>query len=623
MDFDAAINTGERPRHATPGQSSGTTPEDHERQAAHERGKSLGARRRSQSRRDSESVQEAAQRAFPFLAENVRDYAVFLLSPEGVITFWGEGARLMKWWTREEAEGGHLRMMYLSGGSEDGRAEDHLREARERGEYTGEGQRVRRDGSTFWAGVTLTALRDGEGTLLGFAKVARDLTARRAADAALQAAVHSDAARGRAEEESRATRGHLASMSHELRTPLGAIQGYTDLLTMEAAGPLTQKQRDYLERIRTASDHLLGLIGEVLDYSRLAAGGLSVDRDVARIGPVVEAALALVEPQAAAKGLGLSNAVSGMAAETRYLGDAGRVRQILINIVGNAVKFTPSGGEVRVSAGAMQSPPEKAVVPGTGPWVYIRVEDNGPGIPEERLEAVFEPFRQANVNDSQKFGGTGLGLAISRRLARLMDGDLTVHSEVGRGSSFFLTLPAATAEFLAPSAAEQRPDATDDQRAQLREDLKNAMLTEADAILGAFVQRLRSDPDTRSAREMSDWELLDNMATFLSAIADTLANADTVKGGEAESEQEGMSIPELLGTQHGMHRYVSGWTEAEVRREFAILREEVTAAVRRKVRREGEEEEEAMTGVTVILDAAERTSLAGYQAAWSRRASDS
>jgi PAS domain S-box-containing protein len=557
---------------------------------------------------------------FPFLAENVREYAVFLLDPAGVITFWGESARLMKWWTREEAEGAHLRLLYLGGGSEDGRAEDHLREARERGEYTGEGQRVRRDGSTFWAGITLTALRDREGTLLGFAKVARDLTARRAADAALEAAIQSDVARGRAEEESRATRGHLANMSHELRTPLGAIQGYTDLLTVESAGPLNEKQRHYLERIRIASDHLLGLIGEVLDYSRLAAGGLSVARAVSRVGPAIEAALELVEPQAAAKGLRLSNAVSSMAAETRYCGDAGRVRQILINILGNAVKFTPSGGEVRVSAGSIQNPPGKAVLPGAGPWVYIRVEDSGPGIPEERLEAVFEPFKQANVSDSQKFGGTGLGLAISRRLARLMGGDLTVHSEVGRGSSFFLTLAAAAAELLAASGNYVRANAMDDPRAQLRADLKNAMLTERDAILSAFLQQLRSDPGTLSAREMADWDLVDPIATFLSTVADTLADVDMVKGGEVESEQEGMSILELIGTQHGMHRCMSGWAEAEVRREFAILREEVTGAVRRKVRRELEDE--AVAGVTVILDTVERTSLAGLsRAAWPRRAS--
>jgi PAS domain S-box-containing protein len=133
--------------------------------------------------------------AFAALAENVRDYAIFLMEPTGVICFWGEGARLMKWWTREEAEGSHLRFLYPQDGADDGTAEGHLAEAAEKGEYTGEGRRIRGDGSTFWAGVTLTALRDASGKLMGFAKTTRDLTVRRAAEAALAIAWSAHAAR--------------------------------------------------------------------------------------------------------------------------------------------------------------------------------------------------------------------------------------------------------------------------------------------------------------------------------------------------------------------------------------------------------------------------------------------
>jgi PAS domain S-box-containing protein len=133
--------------------------------------------------------------AFAALAENVRDYAVFLMDRDGVITFWGEGAHLMKWWTKEEAEGAHLRCLYPEGGSQDGTAEEHLREAEVEGEYIGEGCRVRRDGSTFWAGITLTALRDPDGNLIGFAKTTRDLAARRAAEDAVNTAHAAHAAR--------------------------------------------------------------------------------------------------------------------------------------------------------------------------------------------------------------------------------------------------------------------------------------------------------------------------------------------------------------------------------------------------------------------------------------------
>jgi PAS domain S-box-containing protein len=139
-----------------------------------------------------------ADPAFMALAENVRDYAIFLMDSRGVILYWGEGARLMKWWLKEEAEGGHLRMLYPEEGSEDGTAEGHLRDAERLGEYVGEGQRVRRDGSTFWAGVTLTALRDEEGKLFGFAKVTRDLQSRRAIEMAVATTHAAQSARDKA-----------------------------------------------------------------------------------------------------------------------------------------------------------------------------------------------------------------------------------------------------------------------------------------------------------------------------------------------------------------------------------------------------------------------------------------
>jgi PAS domain S-box-containing protein len=142
--------------------------ESHERNAALARGAAwVGA-----DASDRAAAEMPA--AFALLADNVRDYAVFLLDPDGRITFWGEGARLMKWWSKPQAQGAHLRLLYPDGGSEDGTAESHLQTAVERGEYTGEGHRVRSDGSTFWAAVTLTALRDRQDQLLGFAKVTRD-----------------------------------------------------------------------------------------------------------------------------------------------------------------------------------------------------------------------------------------------------------------------------------------------------------------------------------------------------------------------------------------------------------------------------------------------------------------
>ncbi|MBW3655384.1 MAG: PAS domain S-box protein [Gemmatimonadetes bacterium] len=382
-----------------------------------------------------------AQRAFIALADNVRDYAIFLMDPEGIIIYWGEGARLIKWWTPDQMEGAHFRVLYPDGGAEDGTAEGHLAEAARRGEMVSEGQRIRSDGSTFWAGATLTALRDANGELQGYAKLTRDLTAAHAADAALRAAKEATETGRKVVAENRAKGAFLATMSHELRTPLQAIIAYADLLDMEIAGPLNETQRTQLARIRVSSRHLLGLATEVLDLSRLDVGGLPVRPAAHGLGPTAEEALLLVTPQADAKGLTLTSSVAGSAADLCYWGDEVRVRQILVNLLANAVKFTPSGGRVTISAGATQQAPPDAHLGGPGPWVYVRVEDNGKGIPADLLGTMFEPYEQmANATAE----GAGLGLAISQRLARLMGGDLTATSTEGVGSSFFLWLENST-----------------------------------------------------------------------------------------------------------------------------------------------------------------------------------
>ena len=169
-------------------EESGQGRESQEREAAWRRGREGGRPAAGGGQGDASQPPaadpELAHRAFTALAENVRDYAIFLLDPDGIIRYWGEGAHLMKRWTRAEAEGAHLRLLYVDGGSEDGTAEGHLLEAAQRGESVSEGRRIRRDGSTFRAHITLTALRSVDGTLLGFAKVTRDITGRQEAAAA-------------------------------------------------------------------------------------------------------------------------------------------------------------------------------------------------------------------------------------------------------------------------------------------------------------------------------------------------------------------------------------------------------------------------------------------------------
>jgi PAS domain S-box-containing protein len=415
--------------------------ETHERQAAWWRGDihhEQGPRYTAPPQSD-ELIAVRAHRLLSVLGDNVRDYAIFLLDANGIIRYWGEGARLMKWWTKGQAHGAHLRLLYPDGGSDDGTAEAHLQVAAEHGEYSGEGLRVRSDCSTFWAGVTLTALRDDDGALIGFVKVARDLSAQHAIEAALKA--HGAAeARNIADEAQRLRNLFLASVGHEIRSPLTALLGYLSMLEDESGG--RERQRAYITRIRLSATHLMEIVNDLLDVSRLEAGRFPLTLAAGRIGRAIDAALSDIAPQAASNQIPVVNSVSGSAADMPYWGDETRVRQILSNLLSNAVKFTARGGRVTVSAGSAETAsPESAA--GPGPWVYVRVEDTGQGIEPERLDAIFEPYVQASARDAER--GSGLGLAISRRLARLMGGDLSVHSEVGVGSTFVLWLPVAPA----------------------------------------------------------------------------------------------------------------------------------------------------------------------------------
>ena len=236
-------------------------------------------------------------------------------------------------------------------------------------------------------------------------------------------------ARESAEAANRAKSDFLSAMSHELRTPLNAIGGYTELLEMEIRGPVTDAQRIDLERIRRAQRHLLALVSDILNFARIEAGRIDYRIGPVPVGPLIVELQELMEPQARAKGLSLER--GGGDSDLAVLGDGERVWQILLNLLGNAVKFTDAGG-VRIDAEA------------DGDAVRISVVDSGRGIPQDRLEAVFDPFVQVDRGlTAEGQQGIGLGLAISRELAHAMSGTLTATSQPGAGSTFVLTLPRA------------------------------------------------------------------------------------------------------------------------------------------------------------------------------------
>ncbi|HEU4558548.1 MAG TPA: HAMP domain-containing sensor histidine kinase [Longimicrobium sp.] len=236
-------------------------------------------------------------------------------------------------------------------------------------------------------------------------------------------------ARAEADAANRAKADFLAVMSHELRTPLNAIGGYAELLEMGIRGPVTDAQRKDLGRIQLSQKHLLGLVNEVLSYAKLETGTVQYDLQNVPVREPMLSAEALVVPQARAKGLEL--VVSACEPELAVRADEEKLRQILVNLLTNAVKFTPPAG--RISMGCQ---PDHTVC-------RFQVTDTGIGIPADELESVFQPFVQVRSDLTRTQEGTGLGLAISRELARGMGGDLTAESTPGVGSTFELVLPRA------------------------------------------------------------------------------------------------------------------------------------------------------------------------------------
>jgi signal transduction histidine kinase len=218
----------------------------------------------------------------------------------------------------------------------------------------------------------------------------------------------------------------LASMSHELRTPMNAVLGYTRMLLMNVYGELPEKVRDVHQRIDKSGRHLLGLINDVLDFSKIEAGQLTLSTNLFSLKEVVQAIVAGTQPLATEKNLPLK--VTVPADLPPALGDERRITQVLLNLVGNAIKFTDSG-EVRIDVAATDGSFE------------ISVSDTGPGITETDQKNIFEEFRQAESSTMQKKGGTGLGLAIAKRIVELHRGKIWVESEVGKGSRFIFTLP--------------------------------------------------------------------------------------------------------------------------------------------------------------------------------------
>ncbi|HMM35834.1 MAG TPA: ATP-binding protein [Thermoanaerobaculia bacterium] len=382
---------------------------------------------RSETARTQEALKESEAR-FRTLFESSPD-GIFITDPETLeILDCNTEACRMNGYARGELVGRSINILHpeevraQTKGGPEGRAR-FIEQLRTRGVITVESVHVRKDGTTFPMETSMCLLElGGRDVVMGIDRDISELVASRTAELAVE--------RDRAEAADRLKSAFLATMSHELRTPLNSIIGFTGVLLKGLGGPLTEEQSRQLGMVKSSAQHLLALINDVLDLSKIEAGELRVSSAPFALAEAVEGCLRALAPAAEKKGLSLVAEVDPAVGTVRS--DRRRVEQVLLNLVSNAVKFTETGS---VTVSAVRE----------GPWVVTRVRDTGIGISAEDLPNLFRPFQQLESGLTRRFEGTGLGLSICRRLAEMLRGEITVESAPGAGSTFSFRLPAGEA----------------------------------------------------------------------------------------------------------------------------------------------------------------------------------
>jgi PAS domain S-box-containing protein len=367
----------------------------------------------SERRAHEEALRESEQR-FRLLVEGVRDYAIFMLSPEGIIESWNNGAQLIKGYSAHEVIGRHFSMLYRQEDRDSKLPDRELETALTHGRAEEEGWRVRRDGSVFWANVVIAPVYDAARQLRGFAKVTRDMTERRR--------LHE------LESSSKRMSEFLAMLAHELRNPLAPIRNAVTILQLEPSpSPMVRSSRDMIDR---QLSHMTRLVDDLLDVGRLTTGKIRFKAEQVAYAQVVARSVEAVRPLMDARRhrLTVNMPDSGL----RVQGDATRLAQVLQNLLTNAAKYTPEGGQIELKVWQ------------EGSQLHTSVRDNGVGLSPQALTHIFELFSQGDAQTAARESGLGIGLTLARSLVEMHGGALSAASSgPGQGSTFSFFLPHA------------------------------------------------------------------------------------------------------------------------------------------------------------------------------------
>ncbi|MFK7845682.1 MAG: ATP-binding protein [Rhodothermales bacterium] len=375
----------------------------------------------------AENLLKEQDESLRLILEGTQGYIIYTINGLGNITSWNNGATRSTGYANNEALGQNFSMFFGQEEQAANKPAEIIREATTSGKCTYEGWLHIKEGDPIWGDSTLTPIFDNTGQLKGLVSISRDITKRKAEEGELRQA------KEEAEAATKAKSEFLANMSHEIRTPMNGVIGMASLLKETG---LDEEQQDYVQTIRSSGESLLAIINDILDFSKIEAGQIELEERAFSLRSCIEEACDLVGNRLRRKDVDL---VYKLSPDTpaQIKSDSTRLRQILINLLGNAVKFT-SKGEIYISTNVVEQKGEQILL-------QVSIRDTGIGIPKDKMDRLFSAFSQVDASTTRKFGGTGLGLSICAQLSRIMGGDIWVESVEGIGSTFHFTIATKVA----------------------------------------------------------------------------------------------------------------------------------------------------------------------------------